>query len=148
MDHIQKQISEQLDFSACWFTPEEIDSITNEGGAYILLLRLAKRVNINLPGQVHHQLLPGWFVYTGSARNKGGVRARLKHHFRPDKKPHWHIDKLTMNAAAMAALPVPAGVECNLLSQLIQSPGFTIALKGFGSSDCNICESHLLAVIR
>ncbi len=148
MDRVQKQISEKLEFSASWFAPEEIESVTSEGGAYILLLRLEKPVNIVLPGQVQGQLLPGWFAYAGSARNKGGIRARLRHHFRANKKQHWHIDRLTMKATWMAALPVPAGDECNLLSQLLQSPGFYVAINGFGSSDCGICESHLLAASR
>jgi Uri superfamily endonuclease len=146
LEHIQKQIIEAIGVSGRWFTPREVKSITNVPGAYILLLRLDESVNVCLPRQVCRQLLAGWYAYSGSARNKGGIRARLIHHFNENKKQHWHIDRLTINAARMAALPVADGDECNLLGKLIQLPDCDVVIKGFGSSDCRNCESHLLAV--
>ena len=47
-------------------------------------------------------LAPGCYVYAGSARGPGGIRARVRRHLRPDKTPHWHIDQVT----AYAKLPL------------------------------------------
>ena len=113
-------------------------------GAYILLLRLDVAVYISLARHPGAQLPPGCYAYAGSARGKGGMRGRLRHHFRSSKKQHWHIDRLTLNACGIAALPVADGNECDLLARLLQLPGFGVVIKGFGASDCKICESHLL----
>ena len=144
MQQLSKIISEALAPNSGWFTGQQIDLIPNLAGAYILLLRLDVTVGISLPRQAGVQLLPGWYAYAGSARGKGGMRGRLRHHFRNNKKPHWHIDRLTLNACDMAALPIADGRECDLLAGLLQLPGFGVVIKGFGASDCAICESHLL----
>jgi len=39
-------------------------------------------------------LLPGYYIYIGSAFGPGGVRARMLRHLRADKPKHWHIDYL------------------------------------------------------
>jgi Uri superfamily endonuclease len=146
LEHLQKQIAEEIEAPTRWFTAQEVKSITIVPGAYILLLRLDVCVKICLPREVCGQLLPGWYAYSGSARNKGGIRARLIHHFNKSKKQHWHIDQLTINSVRMVALPVVGGDECNLLGKLIQLPGCDVVIQGFGSSDCRNCESHLLTV--
>src|ERR1035438_8832695 len=40
------------------------------------------------------QLQSGFYFYVGSALGPGGVRARLAHHLKPSRRPHWHIDYL------------------------------------------------------
>ena len=86
----------------------------------------------------------GWYAYAGSARGPGGLRARLGRHFREEKPAHWHIDRLTPAAAALAGLAYPAEEECVLVSRLIGTGAFRAPLRGFGASDCRTCESHLL----
>ncbi|WP_246272935.1 GIY-YIG nuclease family protein [Oricola thermophila] len=130
--------------SAPPLTPADIEDATDEKGAYVLLVRLAGPLETRLPGTGRLELRPGWYAYCGSARGPGGLRARLRRHFRHDKNLHWHIDRLTVAADALAALPVPGGNECGLVQRLLRHPALDIAVRGFGSTDCRTCESHLL----
>jgi Uri superfamily endonuclease len=115
------------------------------GGAYALILRLEKEAAIDLPRLSPAPIAPGWYLYAGSAYGPGGLRARLARHFRPAKKLHWHIDRLTSIYAPAAALSVPGGDECAVVSELIASGTFRFAFAGFGATDCRQCKSHLLA---
>ncbi len=131
-----------------WCTPGSIDDIPDSKGAYVVLLRLDEPVEIALPGRAQQVFPPALYAYAGSARGPGGIRARVRRHFRSSKKLHWHIDRLTTRAAEITALAVPGGHECELIGRLLNRPGFHIVLKGFGSSDCRRCDSHLLTVAR
>jgi Uri superfamily endonuclease len=126
-----------------WLTAEDLETAPNEAGAYALALRLDGPVAINQGGDTHC-LVPGWFVYLGSARGPGGLRARIRRHFRRDKPVHWHVDQLTSEPAEIAALAVPGGAECDLVARLLACGRFRVAAPGFGSSDCRRCASHLL----
>ena len=120
-----------------------IDAVTPMPGAYVLLIHIRTPVQFarrNIPGTS----LSGWLVYVGSAYGSGGLRARLRRHFRQDKRVHWHVDELTNAAADLAALTVPDGSECEIVERLLQSGRFDPALRGFGSSDCKRCTAHLL----
>lgn len=128
-----------------WFSGSEIDRIPPDSGAYLLALRLNKPVNLPVFRLAEQAIAPGCYLYAGSARGGGGIRARVARHFRENKTIHWHIDHLTVAAAQIAALPVPFTDECDLVQRLIRSGGFKAALRGFGNSDCRRCESHLLA---
>jgi hypothetical protein len=68
-----------------WVTPDEIGKMLDFGGAYVLVLRMDKAIHIEFPRVTCDQLLPGWYVYVGSARGGGGIRARVKRHFRSEK---------------------------------------------------------------
>lgn len=113
-------------------------------GAYLLLLRLDRAHRLDLATLSPAILPAGWYAYAGSARGPGGLRARLGRHFREEKPAHWHIDRLTPAAAALAGLAYPAEEECVLVSRLIGTGAFRAPLRGFGASDCRTCESHLL----
>mgnify|MGYP001244138432 CR=1 FL=1 len=112
-------------------------------GAYVLLLHLAVPLAFSRRGMASAPL-SGWYLYVGSAHGGGGIGARLRHHFRTDKRIHWHIDELTLAANRMTALAIPDGAECDIVARLGQSKAFVPALKGFGSSDCTRCTAHLL----
>ncbi len=129
-----------------WVTPDEVGEMPNFKGAYVLALCLDKAIHIEFPGVTCDQLMPGWYVYVGSARGSGGIRARIKRHFQHGKTAHWHIDLLTMHAVEMAALAVTDGHECELVDKLLESLRFKVAAAGFGSTDCSRCESHLLTI--
>ncbi len=75
--------------------PDKISSLkTSEKGAYILEFRLASPMDIE-PGVLgKFNLKPGWYYYTGSARN--GLRGRLSRHILGPGKLYWHIDYLTV----------------------------------------------------
>ena len=121
----------------------EPEGLPTDAGAYILLLRLDDPQDIR-HGKAQSSLAPGWLAYCGSAKGPGGLRARLKRHFRREKRLHWHVDRLTLGASILAALPLPAAKECHLMNCLLTSPAFVVAAKGFGNSDCTRCPSHLL----
>ncbi len=112
-------------------------------GAYALALQIGSPVRLRLGGR-EHVLAPGAYVYAGSAYGPGGLRARLRRHFRRDKALHWHVDRLTVEAGFMRAFAVEGGSECAILALLAGSGRFRHPLPGFGSSDCAACPSHLL----
>jgi Uri superfamily endonuclease len=111
-------------------------------GAYLLLVLLQAPLTVALPQRRAAILQPGRFLYAGSARGPGGLRARLARHQRTDKKRHWHIDRLTLAGTVQGAWIVPGGGECAMVAALAHLPA---PLPGFGSSDCRCCTSHLLA---
>ena len=121
---------------------DKAESAPDSKGAYGLLLRMVQLVEIEL--REAGPFGPGLFVYCGSANGPGGLHARLRRHFRATKTPRWHVDRLTVAAGAIAAVTVSGGHECRLVERLLRSSEFEIAIRGFGSSDCRTCESHLL----
>lgn len=112
-------------------------------GAYVLLIALERAVTMRLSGRPEVALAPGYYLYCGSARGPGGLRARVGRHFRRDKTVRWHVDRLTGEAGRLVgAWTVPGGDECRLVAAL---SGLPVPAPGFGSSDCPTCASHLLA---
>ena len=124
---------------------EELHLLPAMRGAYALILNLGQEVHVDRPRSGPSALSPGWYVYAGSARGPGGIRARLARHFRMDKCMHWHIDQLTsLSEVRIWACPAPEGHECDLVMKLNRSRLFRTACAGFGSTDCRQCEGHLL----
>lgn len=130
--------------SGDWITPDNTTRLGAQKGAYILLIRLDRSVPVGAGRQMAGNLSPGIYLYAGSAYGSGGLAARLRRHFRREKKIHWHIDRLTLQASDLAAFAVAGGNECRLVGQLLTAGSFEIALEGFGSTDCRTCDSHLL----
>lgn len=112
-------------------------------GAYLLLIRLDAPLQFTLRGQPV-SLPAGTYAYAGSARGSGGIAARVARHLRKEKKPHWHVDALTVAASEIAVRGFPGGSECALVERLVASGHAEVPLPGFGSSDCRSCEAHLL----
>ena len=108
-------------------------------GAYALWLRVKTPLTIAY-GARSARLEPGDYLYCGSARGPGGLRARLARHMRREKRAHWHIDALTAVATAVGAFVEPGDDECALNAALAELP---MPAPGFGSSDCPNCISHL-----
>ncbi|WP_218042169.1 GIY-YIG nuclease family protein [Infirmifilum lucidum] len=92
-------------------------------------------------------LAPGLYVYVGSAKGAGGIRARVARHRRKDKKVRWHVDLVTVSPHARVSGAVCAKTaepEC-ILVPLLEEAGFSHVIKGFGASDCKRgCASHFL----
>ena len=111
-------------------------------GTYTLLLRcaLSRELQIGRLGQLTFR--SGFYLYVGSAFGPGGIEARVGHHLKPVRRPHWHIDYLRQKAAAVEALPIRSSFaeECELAAamQRLLGPG----ILHFGCSDCD-CPSHL-----
>jgi len=89
-------------------------------GAYLILLELSS--SAPLPPRFGDRMLrPGVFVYAGSARGPGGIRARAGRHFRAGGVRRWHIDWLTAAAVGCRALPLECLGECAAVAALSNS---------------------------
>lgn len=108
-------------------------------GLYQLLIRLRRRTVVDVGALGSIAFAPGWYVYTGSARN--GLHQRVRRHLRHDKRTHWHIDYLLAAADGVEAFASTDGdlSECELHQRTRES---TAAVPRFGTSDCR-CGSHL-----
>ncbi len=122
-------------------------------GAYWLVLYLAAPARLAV-GRLGNTVFPaGWYVYTGSARGPGGVRARLGRHLRGSPRRRWHIDALRAVSQPVACgwttAPDPSPPwECRWAQALAAAPGAFIPLAGFGASDCrHHCPAHLVGFI-
>lgn len=118
------------------------DDIPAAAGAYVLLIELAVPVTVRLGGGRGGELPAGRYLYCGSARGPGGLRARVGRHMRRGKSVRWHVDQLTEAGKVLGAWAIPGGDECALNARLDRLP---IPLPGFGASDCVRCVSHLRA---
>jgi len=107
--------------------------------SYQLEIELQRAVRCRI-GRLGIFVFPkGRYVYTGSARRN--VAARIARHLAKAKRRHWHIDYLLARPEARVrrALSFAAG-ECDVNRR---TRG-TIAVPGFGSSDCRAgCGAHL-----
>lgn len=116
-------------------------------GTYVLFLQLDNILNVEVRRLGSSRLLPGLYGYVGSALGPGGVRGRLMHHLRANKRHHWHIDQLSANAAILGVGIAYSTVrsECRWTQALLGIQGVEAPVKGFGSTDCKAgCYSHLL----
>jgi Uri superfamily endonuclease len=111
-------------------------------GAYVLIVELAESIQITLPRKPKTTLQAGHYLYCGSAKGSGGIRARLSRHMRPGKVIHWHVDLLTAPGQVTGAWTFPGCDECELVRDLSHLPA---PIRGFGSTDCPRCWSHLLS---
>ena len=64
-------------------------------GAYLLLIELTKVTDVKLSNKRRASLVPGRYLYAGSAYGPGGLRARIARHMRRAKVQRWHVDQLT-----------------------------------------------------
>jgi len=112
-------------------------------GAYLLLIELTKVTDVKLRKMRSASLVPGRYIYAGSAYGPGGLKARLSRHMRRIKVERWHIDQLTKTGACGAWI-FPGCNECDLVELNSALP---VPIIGFGSTDCKRCHSHLLGPI-
>ncbi len=129
--------------------------IPNLPGVYALQLHLAQPARLVVGMLGAFNLRPGEYVYIGSARGPGGLRARLGRHLQGNGIPHWHIDALRQVCQVRFFLcrihspgnesPAEMPIECSWSQALAAYPGAFIPMRGFGSSDCrNGCAAHLI----
>ncbi len=123
----------------------EAGALPDAAGAYALVIELASPVAIDRPRRA--VLSAGVYVYAGSARGPGGIRARVARHLRRVKPERWHVDRLTASPdAALSVIALPGGEECGIVAALVRHAHATVPVPGFGSSDCRSCPAHLLAI--
>lgn len=113
-------------------------------GSYILIINLhsSRIIKVGSLGEIY--FTAGQYAYVGSAM--GGFKSRLPHHFRKEKKPHWHIDYLLEKAQIDCVIISESDIrnECNIAEALMKEFD---CIMGFGSSDCK-CNSHLFNLKR
>ena len=112
-------------------------------GTYVLVLS-SRSTDLIQVGRLGALQLQSGFTYVGSALGPGGVRARLAHHLKPSRRPHWHIDYLrahTRVAEIWYCLDTRR-LEHVWAEHIGLAEGASVPLVGFGSTDCG-CESHL-----
>ncbi len=118
------------------------ETIPNAPGAYVLLIHLDQSLALTLSINAKGTLDPGRYLYCGSAKGPGGLKARLSRHMSKGKKVRWHIDRVTEPGKVIGAWVVEGGNECDLADAL---NGLPIPIYRFGSTDCDNCPSHLFA---
>ena len=113
-------------------------------GTYVLVLssRSTEPIQIGRLGAL--RLQSGFYVYVGSALGTGGVRARLAHHLKLSRRPHWHIDYLRLHTKVEDIWYYldTWRLEHSWAEHISLAEGASVPLVGFGSTDCS-CESHL-----
>ncbi len=114
-------------------------------GAYVLLIGTVATVAVSIRGRTA-RLPPGGYLYCGSAKGPGGIRARVRRHLKARKALRWHVDRLTAAGEIRGVIVAPGGDECDLFARLRARPGCEVPVPGFGSSDCRRCPAHLLAM--
>ena len=114
-------------------------------GTYVLILEAASRRRVRVGALGILELEPGFYAYVGSARGPGGLAARLAHHRRRARAPHWHVDYLREQADLHALVPVRTSddLECAMAAKVGKMAGWQV--PRFGSSDCR-CPSHLFGM--
>ncbi len=114
-------------------------------GQYVLLLHLAENVELTIGRLGEFEFPAGWYTYIGSAFGAGGLVGRVRYHLRPVEKPHWHIDYFRQ-AAQVEEIWLSLDTEKreeDWVDLMLDIPGATIVVDGFGSSDTSK-DSHLI----
>jgi Uri superfamily endonuclease len=121
--------------------------MTDAPGTYALLLRSEEKQEIEVGALGEMRVRPGAYVYVGSAFGPGGLQARVQRHMRDDGALHWHVDYLRAVTALDAVWYTHDAKrrECTWAAVLRSLPDATVALDGFGASDCN-CPAHLVRI--
>lgn len=118
-----------------------IDEAPSLPGAYMIAIELAETIVVTLGGRAAIDLSAGRYLYCGSAKGPGGLKARLSRHLRHGKSVCWHVDQLTERGSVVGSWIFPGGDECDLVAAMSNVPA---PIPGFGSTDCRRCRSHLL----
>jgi Uri superfamily endonuclease len=120
-------------------------STNAEPGTYALILEAHEYVDLEIGKLGSMQVIPGYYVYTGSAFGPGGLRARLNRHLGSPLTFHWHIDYLRRASEPVEIWTNEGGenLEHTWAEILRTDPGAVIPKRRFGASDCR-CPAHLI----
>jgi Uri superfamily endonuclease len=113
-------------------------------GTYALLLASATEREINVGSLGCLQVVPGCYVYVGSAHGPGGLAARVSRHQLAAKTLRWHVDYLRAATELVAVWYTldENRRECRWADVMSRLQGAKVPMSGFGASDCD-CRSHL-----
>jgi len=118
--------------------------IEAKSGAYVLVMHAVRHQSIEIGRLGAMQVVPGYYLYVGSAFGPGGVRARVSHHMRVSERPRWHIDYLRQVCPLVMIWCSYEEVhrEHEWVELLESITTVTIPVMGFGASD-HRGKSHL-----
>jgi len=118
-------------------------SIKPVPGTYALILQSFSKSKIQIGRWRQIDIVPGYYVYVGSAFGPGGVLSRVSRHFKKKKPKHWHIDYLRNFVAPLGVWYThePEHFEHRWARTLYTTDNMH-PIQGFGCSDCK-CYSHL-----
>ncbi len=113
-------------------------------GTYALIFRSDSQKDVQIGKRGTLAIVPGVYVYVGSAFGPGGLRSRVGRHLVKNKKRRWHIDYFRSEIEPVETWFTyhPQKQEHQWASTLASMRTASIPLPGFGSSDCD-CPSHL-----
>ena len=120
------------------------DQLPREPGSYLLILRNIGEQDLLVGKAGMISVMPGFYLYSGSAFGPGGLRARAGRHLRGGNNVRWHIDYLRQMTEVWAVWFYMGSdrMEHQWAASLEHMPQFSSAMKNFGSSDC-ACSTHL-----
>lgn len=121
--------------------------ISGSKGTYMLIIDIGDDLNIKVGCLGRCELKKGTYIYIGSARGPGGLKARINRHLKLNKKVKWHIDYLTVNPTvkirAAVYLKSRAVLETIIAKKLLSNNAFEGVIKGFGCTDRKGNYTHL-----
>lgn len=114
-------------------------------GSYILILRVCKKMEIEVGKLGWIKFRDGFYLYVGSA--KKNLTQRIRRHGCLTKSLFWHVDYLRAKAELQAVLAIRTAddLECEIAQSLKKIADWE--MPGFGSSDC-ACPSHLFGMSK
>jgi Uri superfamily endonuclease len=122
----------------------DVSKLPAEAGSYILVLEMRKAASLRSGPFLPLVFPSGLYVYCGSARGPGGIRARVTRHLAGGRAAHWHIDHLLARARPRAvwARTGCGRLECVWARAIAREGPFLAPAPRFGASDCR-CPAHL-----
>jgi Uri superfamily endonuclease len=130
-----------------------MDNLPVQPGTYALILNVYESHFLGVGSLGMFEFNPGIYVYLGSARGPGGIRARLGRHLKGGDRLHWHIDYLKSVSVILGYGFVISRrdnngctpTECDWSQVLASLSNASIPVSKFGASDCNFgCPAHLI----
>ncbi len=115
-----------------------IAKVPKSKGIYAIVFKISKSVRLYSIKMFKNRVIEkGLYVYIGSARGPGGLRARIKRHLMKKKRRKWHIDYLTTLEYFKPIAIIYAITDQDLeykVSELL-SNYLPIPVRKFGSTD-------------
>lgn len=123
---------------------EQPNKMNSDPGTYALILKSPQSMSVCVGKAGTFEFMPGYYIYTGSARGPGGLKARVSRHLKMTKRCHWHIDYLTTRIPVIETWYSynSSADECLWAAGLQSNKQKYAAISGLGASDCS-CASHL-----